>query len=1071
MRCNYAYGKYACYQGKEYKLRRNRRETTNDRPKSSGFANGLALFSIFLVLSLILFGVFGKAGAVVTKFFTGVFGYAVYAYAVSGMIIGIALMLKRKRSVTVGVTLLYVAAVAIVIVMIHLYSSRQYATGSYGEYLKACYSNADTAGGWLGALLLYYPVKLYIVSEVIAGLLLIGVVALLVISQLNKEITFRARQFGFGKKKKERRESVQTVSYADNAQEEYAVEEREREIYNGDTDGRQFSNRVSRRFGKKPVSYENIEDIGVSEQAEDYSTYYSTERRQNNSRTDDAISDRVVDDALEVYNMRRKQDAMDRLYNNRDGKKPAVSDGNKEDARSSWDILYGGGKKPAENQPKKQETQVNDIYDGYSNNSRIRTMEENLRRMRDEQNSGQNTTEDVQSDDNTVNGTVSDQVNMTSVQNTGVSDAGSQKPTEDDVTRNLFTNIDRLLDDENNASDSAQDNITANDKKRGKSLLSGSMDDFGDAEDMTEHGSDPLRGFTGSKDDYERSNASDRDITENTNVQKPVKPEKPVDNKPYEPVKPVVIPPVRTVTEQTQVTSVNKSEPPKQEEQPKPKKPVKRKPYVPPTIDCLKDYKEEVDSGTDFEEKIASVETCLANFGIDAKVVNVVKGPTFSRLELEVPPGISVNKIPQHYNDIAMCLAAESIRIEAPIPKKRYVGIEIPNENRGTVGLKPIINSREFNNGKSSGLYFALGKDIDGESYVGDITEFPHALVAGGTGAGKSVCLNCLLVSMLYRYSPEDLRLILVDPKEVEFFKYEGLPHLLVPEILSDNNKIINALKWAIDEMERRYSEIKLYKQSNIEEYNALCKTNKDMQKMPYILILIDEAADIMLSPCAKDFEALVKRLTAKARAAGIHIIVATQRPSVDVITGTIKANLPTRIAFAVVSNVDSKTILDYAGAEKLLRKGDMLYKLSTKPQPVRLQCAFISGAEVVSVVEQVKANNEAYFDEDIQKAIDFVPEEPDQAAVSGDSGEGGGSGNNDPMFAQAVKLAIDNGSISISMLQRKLYLGFPRAAKLLDMMEARGFISKPAPGNKQRDILITRDEFEKLFPDDGGEE
>lgn len=1039
---------------------KRRRPEKSDRPATSGsFANGLALFSVFLVLSLILFGVFGKAGAVVTKFMTGVFGYAVYAYAVSGMVIGLAIMLKRKRSVTNGVTLLYVAAVAIVIVMIHLYSSKPYSSGSYGEYMKACYDNADTAGGWLGALILYFPVRLYVVSEVIAGLLLIGIIALLIVSQLNKEITFRARQFGFGKRGKRNEQPVPQQTTFQTAEEtDYTVED-EREIYNGDVDGRQHSNRVSRRFGKKPVEYENFENIGGEETTEDYSSAYIR------SSSDDAISDKVVDDALDVYNRRRKQEAMDKLYNNRDQKKNSSVDDMKSEGKSSWDILYGSSDKKnttvqsgiasrpqpvapySSSQSEKSADEPKDIYDGYSNNSRLRNMEENLRRMREEQSRAEEN--DSQREDAYDNSDV-------------VGD--NSYDAKDDVTDNIFDNIDKILDE-------GKDFSKDDDNNGGKSLLSGSMDDFGEAEDKSEYGGDPLKGFTGTSDDYQRSNAEDSYKEQS----KPVQPVKPQQEKPFEPVKPVIgvntdiVPKVSPVpVQESQAKPAAKTD--SVSEQPKPKKPVRRKPYVPPRIDCLNDYKEEVDSGTDFEEKIMSVETCLANFGIEAKVVNVVKGPTFSRLELEVPPGVSVNKIPQHYNDLAMCLAAESIRIEAPIPKKRFVGIEIPNENRGIVGLKPIINSQKFNNGKSSGLYFALGKDIDGECYVGDITEFPHALVAGGTGAGKSVCLNCLLVSLLYKYSPEDLRLILVDPKEVEFFKYEGLPHLLVPEILSDNNKIINALKWAIDEMERRYSEIKVYKQSNIEEYNALCKNNKDMQKMPYILIIIDEAADIMLSPSAKEFEALVKRLTAKARAAGIHIIVATQRPSVDVITGTIKANLPTRIAFAVVSNVDSKTILDYAGAEKLLRKGDMLYKLSTKPQPVRLQCAMISGAEVVSVVEQVKENNEAYFDEDIQKAIDFVPEEPDQAAVMGDR-EDGGSGNQDPMFAQAVKLAIDNGSISISMLQRRLYLGFPRAAKLLDMMEARGFISKPAPGNKQRDILITQEEYDRLFSDEGGDE
>lgn len=1028
-----------------------RKAEYKERRGSSGFANGLAVFSVFLVLSLILFGVFGKAGAVVTKFLNGVFGYAIYAYSVSGMIVGLAIMLKRKRSVTTGVTVLYVALIALVIVMIHLYSSKQYADGSYGDYMKACYSNADTAGGWIGALILYFPTKIYVVSEVLAGLVLIGVIALLIVSQLNKEITFRARQFGFGKSKKRASEStVRTQSYSEYSAEDnadYVVQQDDRDIYNGDVDGRQHSKRMSRRFGKKPVEYDDMENIGGAEDTEDYSSYYNAKYES------DAISDKVVDDALDVYNRRRKQEAMDKLYN-RDVKKSVLSDDNRADSRSSWDILYGEQKKTQTSQPVKPKEEEKDVYDGYSNNSRLRNMEENLRRMREQQERENAENADSSDNDNVVSDDSADQSDVSSV--------SFDKPvdkTEDDVTRNLFSNIDKLLDD------------GEEEDKKGKSLLSGSMDDFGEAEDKTEHGGDPLKGFTGTADDYKRSNATDYTQKESPKSFEQPKPVQPKVFEQPKPVKPIIgiTSDLTSAADTAKTTSKPTSE---QSEQPKPKKPIKRKPYVPPRVDCLKDYREEVDSGTDFAEKIESVETCLANFGIDAKVVNVVKGPTFSRLELEVPPGISVNKIPQHYNDLAMCLAAESIRIEAPIPKKRFVGIEIPNENRGTVGLKPIINSKEFNNGKSSGLFFALGKDIDGECYVGDITEFPHALVAGASGAGKSVCLNCMLVSMLYKYSPEDLRLILIDPKEVEFNKYEGLPHLLVPEILSDNAKIINALKWAIDEMERRYSEIKLHKLSNIEEYNSFCRSNKEMQKMPYILIIIDEAADIMQSPSAKEFEALVKRLTAKARAAGIHIIVATQRPSVDVITGTIKANLPTRIAFAVVSNVDSKTILDYSGAEKLLRKGDMLYKLSTKPLPVRLQCAFITGGEVLSVVEQVKENNEAYFDEDIQKAIDFVQEEPDQAAVAGDSGESGGSGNHDPMFAQAVKLAIDNGSISISMLQRRLYLGFPRAAKLLDMMEARGFISKPAPGNKQREILITQEEYDRLFSDDGsGEE
>ena len=450
---------------------KRKKAENNDRPKSSSFANGLALFSVFLVLSLILFGVFGKAGAVVTKFLTGAFGYAIYAYSVSGMVIGVALMLKRKRSVTNAVTLLYVVAVALVIVMIHLYSSRAYAGGTYGEYMKACYSNADTAGGWIGALLLYFPAKLYIVSEVLAGLLLVGVVALLIVSQLNKEITFRARQFGSVRTGKKKKEVVQTISYTDVRDDGYAAVEDERDFYNGDADGKQHSNRMGRRFGKKPVEYDDIEDIGSAESSEDYSDYY-----YNQSKTDDAISDKVVDEALDVYKKRRKQDAMDKLYNNRDGRKSSVSDDTKADAKSSWDILYGGAKKPASPAPKAETPrEEKDIYDGYSNNSRIRTMEENLRRMKEEK----EREESAGFADNVSDG-------ISDVSDPAPVNDADEKTSEDDMTRNLFTNIDRLLDDE-----PKKDTDLPKDSGAGKkSLLSGSMDDFGEAEDKTEYGGD-----------------------------------------------------------------------------------------------------------------------------------------------------------------------------------------------------------------------------------------------------------------------------------------------------------------------------------------------------------------------------------------------------------------------------------------------------------------------------------------------------------------------------------------------------------------------------------------------------
>lgn len=996
---------------------RNGRDRGEKPEKKSTFAYGLALTSACIVFALITLGAFGAAGGVVTDFLLGVFGYVFYAYIVIGICYGVILMLGKKPTVSRGIRLLYALALAAVIVMIHMFSSRAYAAGSYGEYLGSCYSGADTAAGWIGGLLLYFPTRIYVASEIICGLLLIGLIALLIVSQLDREIVFRARR------PRSAKASSEEISSGTFVEEEQPDEERE--MYNATVDGHRLSNKIGRTFVNRPTDYTPLERM------EELPDDEMPERPEEGSE----ISDEVVDEALQVYQKKRRQ-ALDALYTSRTVKKSDDDDMTPEErARSSWDKLYGKkDEKPDNVSGTATDPAVanEEIYRHYSNNERRRIMEENSRRLREQSERG-----------------------------------FSSDTSEDDLLRDLDDIFSRVGSESGaSGSDVVSDDISeAQTDTNAADPVDGSTVGKDEAEDLTSRNPEPLESF----EDFLNKRSEEK----RTEGSDPVREVKPVERKPVE-TKPV-LPPV--TPKPTPAPAVKPTVPtpavPVPEKQPevKPAKPVKRRPYIAPSVACLKDYNENIDGGLDFREKIESVETCLANFNIDAKVVNVVKGPTFSRLELEVPPGISVNKIPAHYNDLAMSLAVESLRIEAPIPKKKFCGIEIPNEHRGTVGLKALINSPEFNNTKKSGLYFALGKDIDGNCYVSDLTDFPHALVAGASGSGKSVCLNCMIVSLLYKYSPEDMRLILIDPKVVEFSVYKDLPHLLAPEILSDTNKMINALKWSIDEMERRYELLMTARVSNINQYNELAAKDKSVPKLPYIVIIVDEVADIMQSKSAKEFESLVKRLTAKARAAGIHMILATQRPSVDIITGTIKANLPTRVAFAVTSQVDSKTILDGAGADKLLGKGDMLYKLASKPHPVRVQSAFVDIAEVNAVVEEVVANNDRIYDEEIMKAFDYKEPEPEEhlAAASGGSPRSN-SIESDPVFADAVREAIESGGISISMLQRRLSLGFPKAAKILDTMEKLGYISKQTPGNKQREVYITMEQFLEKYPENGSD-
>ncbi len=493
------------------------------------------------------------------------------------------------------------------------------------------------------------------------------------------------------------------------------------------------------------------------------------------------------------------------------------------------------------------------------------------------------------------------------------------------------------------------------------------------------------------------------------------------------------------------------------DEEPKKEEKIVPYKYKRPSLDLITTVSDDPATfNQDMPLKRIALENALENFGVPAKVQNVVVGPTVTRYEIEMPEGISVKKVLSLDADIAYALSANGqIRIEAPIPGRSMVGIEVPNTKVAKVSVKDVLASKEFTLSPSA-LTFALGKDITGNVKVCNLQKMPHLLVAGTTGSGKSVCLNTIITSLLYKSSPDEVKFIMIDPKQVELSMYEGLPHMVVPKVITDPNKAVNALQWAVDEMERRFKLISEERVRNIDEYN---KTDKVLQnkirKMPYIVIIFDEFADFM-AVAKNEIEDKIRRLAGKARAAGIHLILATQRPSTDVVTGTLKANLPARIAFKVAGRVDSEVILGAPGAEKLLGWGDMLYKPADS-SPQRLQGCLIETQETKDIVNFIIDNNEEIYDEEAVNAIN----NPGKSSNS----NGGDNNGVDPLLPQALKICIDNGVASTTMVQRKLSIGYPRAARIVDQMEERGYIAS-AEGSKQRAVYITIEEFYSIFGD-----
>ncbi len=491
-----------------------------------------------------------------------------------------------------------------------------------------------------------------------------------------------------------------------------------------------------------------------------------------------------------------------------------------------------------------------------------------------------------------------------------------------------------------------------------------------------------------------------------------------------------------------------------------------------PPLDLLEKTTGKAKAG-DIEQSAKIIQETFKNFGIETEIGEISVGPSFTQYCFKPAAGIKLSKITGLNNNLALALAQHPIRIEAPIPGKSLIGIEVPNKTSTLVRLRDIIESAEFSERKSN-LTLALGQDVAGNYILGDLTEMPHLMIAGATGNGKSVCINTIITTLLYQNSPEDLKLILIDPKRVELTAFNGIPHLLTPTVV-DNGKVANSLKWAIGEMGRRYTMLQSVGSRDIFSYNSKIKPGQkkniidketgeiigeeEEKSLPFIVIIIDELADIMASH-SKEVEAAIVRLAQMARAVGIHLIISTQRPSVEILTGLIKANISTRIAFKVATQIDSRTILDMSGAEKLLGNGDMLYMNPRLPKPKRVQGVFVSESEVKRVVKSIKSqlDREVEYNEDVTAPQKLDPRGKFTGAGALEEGDEG-----DPLYEEAKETIINDGKASASLLQRRLRIGYARAARLLDILEANGVIG-PAEGSKAREIMIEKPSSNKNY-------
>lgn len=940
----------------------------------------------------------------------GTFGLLTYAMLISGIVVGI-MLIKNIQVKLQGSDVLYIVFWMITfITILHLATTTKFIDLTYGKYLSACFKSKLTCGGILFALITY-PVNI-ICTHLVASFVILSIV--LVILTAVSIVHFVTNPTVVKKETRQTQTVEEDIPEYENENDYVAAQPKEIDTSELDDDDLFIPDEEVENFtNTTQIVVDNNEDkqkaksiLGLANQ---------TNNQQTSTRKNSPI------DMLNSYNSNNKMDEFDKKYTHNTTKPQKFL--------HSDDNINSKPEQILSDKDKKNLEYLHDISGGRFGKKYVED-EENIV----DENKNNHIIDDYDAMDILNSEQDENKQNNQTAKNILFNHTTKQKPYSTDYPNNNYNNNNFNNSNFSNNFKPNKPNIIQPDEDDIEIDIPGlGDDDFGNTINIE---TEPVN-LNNRNNNFQNGHRGNHNNFNNNNNN--------YNNKPKEPI----------------YTQGKMDLPPEEKQQPK-KKPYKKPPtYIKPPIDLLKSYPADNAFEEDYNEKAKLLEQTLEMFNVPATVVSVTKGPAFSRFEMQMKPGVPVNKIQNFKNDIAMTLESNGdIRLELPIPGRKTFGIEIPNKTIDIVPLKDILQSSNFQASKSP-LTYALGKDISASCKFGIINKAPHMLVAGQTGSGKSVCLNSMLISLLYKASPEDVKIILVDPKRVEFTAYNGLPHMLIPKAITEPDKAVSALTWLIGEMERRFTLFAEAKVRDLEEFNNKNEVITGVEpKLPYIVFIIDELGDLMLNN-KKEVEEKIIKLTQKSRAAGIHLVVATQRPSVNVITGLIKGNLPCRIAFAVAAFADSKTILDQGGAESLLGKGDMLYSPGNIPAPLRIQGTYVSSEEVAAVVNFVKENNPADFDEELEEQM-FNPNKG-----------GFNVGNDNAAFDQfdvllkdAVRTVVKTGQVSISKVQRQFGLGYPRAAKIVDQMEAAGFIS-PQDEKKLRVVYITQQEFEERFGED----